>query len=209
MTLALYDNPVSSNALKVRFLLAELGLEYERRTVELVRPRADEYLALNPIGTVPLLVDGDFMLAESHAILRYLATREGRDDLYPAGLHDRARVDEFLDRWSTGLRAAFFRVEFPALGMTPTRGFDSAPRDPGAAAEAEREIQPQVQIFEDLVGDDGTAVLGRFTIADIAVAPILFRTTKTGQSLARFPKLTALRDAVLARTAWAAAEPVT
>jgi glutathione S-transferase len=38
MTLALYDNPVSSNALKVRFLLAVLGLEYERRDVPLERP---------------------------------------------------------------------------------------------------------------------------------------------------------------------------
>jgi glutathione S-transferase len=208
MALALYDNPVSSNALKVRFMLAELGLEYERRHVVLVRPRAAEYLAVNPIGTVPLLVDGDFRLAESHAILRYLAAREGRDDLSPAALHERARVDEFLDRWSTGLRAAFFRVEVPALGITSTGGFGSAPRDPDAAAEAEQAIQPQLQILEDLVGD-GTAVLGRFTIADVAIAPILFRTTKTGLSLAGYPKLTALRDAVLARPAWAAAEPVT
>ena len=87
MTLVLYDHPVSSNALKVRFLLAELGLEHERRRVELSRPRDPAYVALNPMGTVPLLLDGDFALAESHAILRYLADREQRDDLYPTDLH--------------------------------------------------------------------------------------------------------------------------
>ena len=204
----LYDHPISSNALKVRFLLAELGLRYERRTVELVRPRDAAYVARNPLGTVPLLLDGDFSLAESHAILKYLADREGRDDLYPTDLHERASVDELLDRWATVLRPAFFAVERLALGYAPEAGFGGAPRDPAGAAEAEARVAPQVQIAEQLVGG-ATAVLGRFTIADIAMAPVLFRTTKTGMSLAPYPKLAALRDAVTSRTAWAAAEPVT
>lgn len=208
MTLALYDHPVSSNALKARFLLAELGLGYERRRVELVRPRDPAYVALNPLGTVPLLVDGEFRLAESHAILKYLAIREGRDDLYPTEPHERARVDELLDRWATVLRPAFFAVERLALGHSPNGGFGSVPRDPAGAAEAERQVAPQIAIAEQLVGD-GVAILNRFTIADVAMAPILFRTTKTGMSLAPYPKLAALRDAVTSRAAWADAEPVT
>jgi glutathione S-transferase len=208
MALALYDNPTSSNALKVRFLLSELGLPYERRTVALARPRPAEYLRLNPVGGIPTLVDGDFVLAESNAILKYVAQREGREDLYPVAAHDRARVDEFLDRWSTALRPAFFSVETAALGWTPTGSLGSAPPDPEQAAEAEQKIQPQMALFEQLVGD-GTVVLDRFTIADVAVAPILFRTTKTGQSLVDYPRLTALRDAVLSHPAWEAADPVT
>lgn len=208
MTLVLHDNPRSSNALKVRFLLAALGLEYERREVPLTRPRPEEYVALNPVGGVPTLVDGDFVLAESHAILRYLAQREGRDDLYPPALHERSRVDEFLDRWHTALRPAFFRHEAPALGWTMKGSLGSAPADPERAAEAERKIQRELETFEQITGD-AHVVLDRFTIADAAVAPVLFRTTKTGLSLAAYPKLTALRDTLLSHPAWPAADPVT
>ena len=208
MTLVLHDNPVSSNALKVRFLLAVLGLDYERREVPLARPRPDAYLELNPVGGVPTLVDGDFVLAESHAILRYLAVREGRDDLYPSAVRERARVEEFLDRWHTALRPAFFRQEAPALGWTPTGGMASAPPDPEHAAEAEQKIQRDLATFEAITGE-ANVVLDRFTIADAAVAPILFRTTKTGLSLTAYPKLTALRDALLSHPDWPAADPVT
>ena len=81
----LYDNPRSSNALKVRFLLAELGLGYERREVPLSQPRPDWYLAQNPLGGVPALSDDGLVLAESNAIMRYLAGREdGRTCIQPS-----------------------------------------------------------------------------------------------------------------------------
>ena len=78
MGIVLYDNLASSNAMKVRFLLAELGLPYERRHVPLAHPRPDWYRARYPFGTVPFFEDGDLELGESNAILRYLANREGR-----------------------------------------------------------------------------------------------------------------------------------
>ena len=106
MALLLYDNPASGNALKVRFLLRELGLEWATREVPLARPRPDWYLAVNPLGGVPTLDDDGFVLTESNTILRYLAQREGRTDLYPDEPRERARVDEFLDRWSLTFRPA-------------------------------------------------------------------------------------------------------
>ena len=206
--LVLYDNPRSSNALKVRFLLAELGLAYERRTVALSRPRPAEYLALNPVGGIPALVDGGFVLAESQAILRYLADREGRADLYPTAPRERARVDEFLDRFTTGIRGAFFRHERRALGYSPEKGgWDAVARDPEGAARVEPEIQPTLGLLDALV-EPGAAVLGRFTIADCALAPVLYRTTHTGLDLTPHPRLHALREALLSRPAFAAAEPV-
>ena len=69
----------------MRFLLGVLGLEYERRTVPFEEPRPDWHFAVNPLGGIPALIDGDVVLAESNAILRYLAAREGRDDLLPVG----------------------------------------------------------------------------------------------------------------------------
>ena len=65
------------------------------------RPRPDWYLEVNPFGGVPAIRDGDLVLAESQAILRYLATRESRDDLYPTDPVARARVDWALDAWTT------------------------------------------------------------------------------------------------------------
>ena len=206
--LVLYDNPSSSNALKVRFLLAEMELAHERREVPLARPRPEWYLRLNPVGGVPAIDDDGFLLAESHAILRHLARREGRDDLYPADPRDAARVDEFLDRWHTGLRAAFFRHETPALGYARDKGgFGAVAPDPARAAEVEAQIQPALRLLDGLVSPTST-VLGRFTIADCAIAPVLFRTTVTGLDLGPHPNLSALRETLLARPAFARADPV-
>jgi glutathione S-transferase len=206
--LVLHDNPISSNALKVRFLLAELGLPYERRTVPLGRPRPAAYLALNPVGGVPALQEDGFVVSESHAILRYLATHEGRDDLYPAAPRERAVVDEFLERFATGIRAAFFRHEVPALGYSRDKGgFGAVAPDPAAAAAAEREIQPALRLLDGLVEPSAT-VLGRFTIADCALAPVLHRTTRTGLDLAPHPRLEALRAALITRPGFLAADPV-
>src|SRR4029077_20537575 len=92
VALIVYDFPTSGNARKVRLLLAELGLDFEHVPVPRARPRPDWYLELNPFGGVPTIRDGDVVLAESQAILRYLAAREGRDDLYPTNPLARASV---------------------------------------------------------------------------------------------------------------------
>lgn len=205
--LALYDHPISSNALKVRVLLAELGLEYERRTVPLARPRSGSYLEVNPLGGIPTLQDGDLLLSESQAILRYLARREERDDLYPSALRERALVDEFLDRFATRFRPALFRHERLALGYAYEVGFDGVPRDPEGARRVADEIAPELELLDRIVAPEG-AVLGRFTIADCALTPVLHRTTMSDLSLDAHPRLAALRERLLAHPAVIAAEPV-
>lgn len=73
----LYDNRDSTTASKVRFLLAELGLDYEVREMPL-RNKPGEYFEIHPFGLVPALIDGDLVITESNVALRYLAEREGR-----------------------------------------------------------------------------------------------------------------------------------
>lgn len=204
----LYDNPISSNALKVRFLLAELGLAYDRNEVPMLRPRSDEYVAVNPFTGIPTLDDDGFVLTESNAILRYLALREGREDLYPAEARGHARVNELLDRFAMTVRPAFFKHEAAALGFKFGVGFGALPGDPERAAEIAGQIAPQLQQLETVLSD-GPYALGEFTIADCAIAPVLFRTTKSGLDLSAYPKLSRLRDAQLARPAFVAAGPVT
>lgn len=204
--LILWDHPDSSNGLKVRFLLAELGLDHETRHVPMTRPRPADYLALNPLGGIPTLQDGDLTLSESQAILRYLARREDRDDLYPRAAREQAVVDQFLERWTNGLRTALFRVEMHALGWTLAGGFAPENGDAAKAQEAALEIAPQLTLLDGLVGEEFT-VLGRFTIADCSIAPALYRTIACDLDLRPYPRLRSLRDALIARPGWSAAKP--
>ena len=157
--LELYDHPVSSNALKVRFLLAELGLDYERIRVPIERPRPDWYAEVNPLVGIPSLRDGDLVLSESNAILRYLANREGRHDLYPVDPAARARVDMMLDRFSLTLRPALFQVEAAALGFSPQGGFGSVPGDADAAKVKAEAAAPTLRTFDGLIAS--AALAGR------------------------------------------------
>jgi glutathione S-transferase len=208
MGIVLYDNPASSNAMKVRFLLAELGLPYERRHVPLAQPRPDWYRDRYPFGTVPFFEEGDLELGESNAILRYLANREGRTDLYPTEPAARAAVDWALDAWSTQFRGALFPAERIGLMATPIDDGGSRPEDADqaelhAAIDAAR---PKFDIMEGFVADNGT-VVGTFTLADIAFAPVLWRWYRLPVSFDAWPKVALLRDTVTARPAFSAMEP--
>ena len=207
ITLVLYDNPRSSNALKARFCLAECGLAAELRTVPFDQPRPDWYLAVNPLGGIPTLDDGGFVLSESNAILRYLAVREGRNDLYPTEPRQRARVEMMLDRWSSTFRPAFFRHEAAALGFAAGKGMGGAPPDPDTAGRIATELGPTLALLDSIVDADGTA-LGSFSLADIAAAPILYRTRHTGLDLSGYPNLERWRDTVVSRPSFTAADPV-
>lgn len=71
----LYDSPISGHAHRVRAFLHLLGLDFERVVVDLAggEHKRPEFLALNPLGQVPVLVDGDTVVRDSTAILVYLA----------------------------------------------------------------------------------------------------------------------------------------
>ena len=75
----LYGAPLSGNAYKVRLLLSLLGLEFEETDVNLQtgENRTESFLALNPRGQIPTLIDGDVTVWDSQAILVYLARRYG------------------------------------------------------------------------------------------------------------------------------------
>jgi glutathione S-transferase len=129
-------------------------------------------------------------------------------DLYPVGVRDRAAVDEFLDRWALSFRPAFFRYESPALGFVLGKGMLGRPPRPEELADVAAKIEPTLELLDSLIDPAGYA-LGRFTIADVAAAPILFRTTKTGLDLDRFDNLARWRDALVDRPTFVEADPVT
>src|ERR1700758_5639576 len=91
----LYHFP-SPNPQKITFALKELGQDCELVPVDLSKgeQKAPAFSAVNPFGRVPVLVDGDLTLPESHAILAYLGEKTGR--LWPASAGGRAEALQWL-----------------------------------------------------------------------------------------------------------------
>jgi glutathione S-transferase len=203
MTLVLHDNPRSSNAQKVRYLLAELGGTAELRSVPFEQPRPDWHLAVNPTGGIPAIVHDGFVLAESNTILRYLATLSGDIQVYPTDPRDRATVNWRLDAISTFLRPALLLVEEAVYGLRAGRGLGAeAPAADGGAARFAK-VLPRLQTFQGVLDTASPwACCGRFTIADMAAAPVLHRLRRSGLPLTQIPRLAAWAEACCGRPAW-------
>lgn len=208
--LTLYDNPVSSNALKVRFLLAELELEYARVHVPLARPRPPTLTSFHPLGTIPALEDGVVRIGESNAILRYLAERQERDDLYPRELVQWARVDWALDTWSTQIRPRLLRLEMAALFYRDEEegGGTWEEADAGKVAAALGPARDALAELEMFIAAEGHVLDEGFTVADCAVAPVLWRSLRLPLDLTGWPKLSLLRESLTSRPAFASAGAV-
>ena len=139
----LYDHPASANCLKARILLAQLGLEFERVTVDLFtgETRRPEHLARNPDGRVPVLeLDDGELIPESAAIMLYLA--EGTPFL-PADRLARARVHQWLffeqNQVEPGLAVARFMALVGRVAKHPEVFGDrlrQGRRSPGVDASA-------------------------------------------------------------------------
>jgi glutathione S-transferase len=99
--------------------IADQGLDVEIVKVDLMAGghQDPDYLALNPNGIVPFLVDGDFSVGESAAILKYLAIR-CHSTAYPEGLKAQVKVDEALSWFSTQFHEYFcVMVCYPNMGV--------------------------------------------------------------------------------------------
>jgi glutathione S-transferase len=94
----LYGHEISGNSYKVRLMLSLLNLDYEWVRVDLMKGehKSPEYLAMNPFGQVPLLVDGEIKLADAQAILVYLARRYGGESWLPLDALPMAQVIRWL-----------------------------------------------------------------------------------------------------------------
>ena len=96
--ITLYGHEISGNSYKARLLLSLLNLEYEWVRVDLMKGehKSPEYLAKNPFGQVPFLVDGESQLADAQAILVYLALQYGGEQWLPLDALPLAQVIRWL-----------------------------------------------------------------------------------------------------------------
>ena len=164
--LKIWGRKNSVNVQKVLWCLSELDLGYERIDAGMAFGRNNEpdYLAMNPNGRVPTLVDGDFVLWESNSVMLYLALAYAPEStLYPKTPKARAGVDRWLD-WTLSTLQPVDRPVFWALVRTPVaqRDMVAIQKDADAEAVQWRIVDAQLATRRFIEGDD-------FTIADIAL----------------------------------------
>lgn len=119
----------SGNTQKVLWCCDELGLAYEREDVGrgFGRNHEPEYLALNPNGRVPTMVDASFVLWESNVIVRYLCAKHGMGTWCPTELQRRADMERWMDWQQTTLRPHFHALS-DALNSANPPGEDTKAR---------------------------------------------------------------------------------
>ncbi|HUQ03757.1 MAG TPA: glutathione S-transferase family protein [Kofleriaceae bacterium] len=190
----LYDFPFSPNCRKVRAVAYEVGAPFEAVRVDLLRgdQRAPAHLARNPNGRVPVLEDGDLVLWESVAIMRYLAAGTA---LVPTERRAAAEMDRWL-AWQLAhlapamSKVAFERVVKQLLKLGPA---DAAAVEAGAA-----DFAAMTAVLEGaLAGKE--YVGGRLSLADFALAAHYSLAPACGLSVATFPAVESWLARVLAR----------
>lgn len=104
----LYYHPVSTTCRPILLFAADAGIDLDYRLIDLFKGEHLDaaYGSINPSRQVPVLEDGDFRLTESSAILKYLADSI-ESPAYPRALKPRARVNEMMDWFNTGLYRDF------------------------------------------------------------------------------------------------------
>jgi glutathione S-transferase len=164
--LQIWGRANSVNVQKVLWCLRELDLPYERIDAGMAfgRNREPDYLAMNPNGRIPTLVDGDFVLWESNSIMRYLVLAYSpKSSLYPQTPKQRASVERWLD-WTLSTLQPIERPVFWGLVRTPVEERDmvAIQKDADAAAVQWQIIDAQLATRR-FIGDDD------FTLADLAL----------------------------------------
>jgi len=154
----------SINVRKVLWTAAQLDLALEREDwgPGFRSPKEPEYLALNPNGLIPVLIDGDFVLWESNTICRYLATQRYATTLLPTEARARARVEQWMD-WQAGELNNSWRVAFMAL----VRG---QPATPEAIEASVANWNRHMAMLDAQLARTGAYVTGDdFTLADVVL----------------------------------------
>jgi glutathione S-transferase len=182
----LYGRATSGNTYKVRLLMAFLRVPYQEIEIRLGtggRNQVDQsYLALNPRGQIPTLVDGDTILWGSTSILVYLARRYDTSEAW-LPCHDAAglgRIMQWLELAQNEVNAGLFRAR--AIARFGYEGNLDAARHDGEVALSVLEKRLNA-------GNTWLASSGAPTVADIACFPYVALAPEGGFDLAAYPSL--------------------
>ena len=161
----LYGFP-PTRSIRVLWTLRELCVDFELVNVNLMagENRHAEFLAVNPAGKLPALVDGDFVLTESVAIVLYLAERYPDKGLLPAKLEPRSQVNRWLMFTATELEQPLWRI------ARHTAIYPEEKRLPGEVLLARQDFQDMASVMEVHMGGRRFLVGDNVTVADLVAA---------------------------------------
>lgn len=186
MSLVLYDHELDENCYRVRLMLSLLGMEYERRAVDVFpgnEQKGPDFLKLNPAGALPIFVEGDLVLSEGPAILAYLARRyDASGQWLPL---DPQRFGVAM-RW-----LAFASSHLGAAALARLHAMMEVPADGPAvtsAAKAAFRIMEDVMVRREFEGATWFAD-AHPTIADIALFPSIALSRDAGIEHDAYPAL--------------------
>lgn len=163
----------SANVQAVMWAIAELGLEHQREDVggPFGGTTTPDYLAMNPNGLVPTVIDGDGEpMWESAAIVRFLACKYGDEAFWPRDPDHRAR----LDKWAEWIKTSFAPVLINRLFIQLIR---TAPamQDKADIAKASEQLKSMAKMLEARIGAGPWLDGDRFTFGDILCGHVLYR----------------------------------
>ncbi|XP_017120489.2 uncharacterized protein LOC108141556 [Drosophila elegans] len=175
----LYSAPCRS----VLMTALALGLDLNKKQVDLdagehLKP---EFIKINPQHTIPTLVDGDFVIWESRAIMMYLAEKYAKDDsLYPKDPQQRAVVNHRLFFDLGTLYQSYVDYYFPQLFEDVKK-----PADP----EKKKKIDAAFNILNTLLEDQQYAALNKLTLADFTLLATVSTFEITGYDFGKYPNV--------------------
>jgi len=198
----LLGRQTSGNVQKVILMLEEMGAAYERIDYgrQFENTQTAEYKAINPTSKVPTLVDGDLTIWESNTILRYLAAKGG-DAFTGATPGERTLVERWMDFVICAVNPGYLAA-FKGVKLAPVE------RAPDYAAQI-KDLVDQMKILNGHLTGKAFLALDTFTIADMAVAPILKRCVDFKIERPALPELERWVSAIAGRPAFQVATGAT
>ena len=191
---------------RVQLVLHEKGLAFEPRRVRVMgehrETRTPEFLALNPRGQAPVLVDGPVVINESLAIMTYLELRYPEPTLLPRDAEVMARVLACVQESET-TAIAYEPLEQLFVLDDATPSPDQRSSLAGALAAIDRELS----LWEDRLAVGPFLVGSALTLADCAFYPVVAYLARRGLTLGRWPRLCAYANQMAARPAAVASHP--
>ncbi|KAK3915123.1 Glutathione S-transferase 1 [Frankliniella fusca] len=135
-----------------------LGVDYEFKLVNTLRGdhKTPEFLKLNPLHTVPVIEDGDFVLFDSHAIVTYLADKSASDKWYPKDAQKRAVVDQRLHFDNAILFTRVRDILEPVLYFG----------EPRFRPELVKGLEKALELLDTVLGDNDFVAGSEPTVAD-------------------------------------------
>ncbi len=183
-----------TRSLRVLWGLHELGLDFEFVPINLLagEARTPEFLALNPAGKLPVLVDGDLVLTESAAIVMYLAEKYQDRGLLPGDLHERAQMYRWIMFAMTELEAPLWRI------AKHTVLYPEHKRSPADIALAREDFCEMASVLDRHLEGRRFIVGETFSAADCVTAYLMDWASEEAL-LEGFPQLQSYLDRMYAR----------